>query len=270
MSILNNNDTINIAYLYFEKQKTLKEISEQYNVSVNTIKRNLILNYPEKYKKASERNYKNLNIDHKFFEVIDTEEKAYLLGYLLADGNVYFSDSYKLRFCLAYQDINILYKFKEILHLNSKILTIKRKNRKNSQMECSLSWTSEGQFKDVAKYGIVPNKTLVSFLPIDKIDENVIHHFIRGFFDGDGCISVKGNKHALSFVGTYELITQLRKYLCDKLDIYFVKLSYRTKKNTVYQIMWSSKKDIRKLFEFLYKDATIYLDRKYLKFKEIK
>lgn len=236
---------------------------------VNTIKRALISFYPDEYKVESKRNYKNLGIDHKFFEKIDTEEKAYLLGYLLADGNVYFNGSYKIRFCLAYQDIDILFKFKEILNLNSKILVRKREDRKNSQMECLLSWTSEKQFKDLSKYGIIPNKTLTTFFPIEKINKNVRNYFIRGLFDGDGCISVYNNKHALSFVGTYELITDLRKYLCDNLDIYFVKLSSRTKRNTVYQIMWSSKKDINKLFYFLYQDATVFLDRKYQKFRNI-
>ena len=39
---------------------------------------------------------------------------------------------------------------------------------------------------DLAKYGIIPRKTGHEFLPIDEIPDNLIRHFIRGFFDGDG------------------------------------------------------------------------------------
>ena len=259
-----------IRVLYFEEYKTLKEISELYNVAVNSIKKLLKTYFLEEYKIASKRNYKNLSIDHNFFEKIDTEEKAYILGFLLADGNIYISgNSYKLRFSIAIQDINILYKIKDILHLNSKIGIQKRKGRENSQEECYLSWTSKKQFKDLEKYGIVPNKTFVSIFPINEINPNVRHHFIRGFFDGDGCvsISIEKNRQAVSFVGTYHLIYDLREYLCRVLNIYNVVISERTKKNTMYQIMWSSKETVKLFYNYLYKDATIYLERKKEKFE---
>lgn len=258
----------NICQLYFEKFCTLSQIAEKFNCVPNTIKNIVSKDY--KYKERASVNYKNLGINHNFFSVIDTEEKAYILGFLLADGNVYKDTSYRIRLCLALQDIKILYRIKEILNLTSEVRISKRDNRENSQAECLLNWSSEQQFKDLGKYGIVPNKSLISYLPINQINSDVVHHFIRGLFDGDGCISVFQNRQALSFVGTYEVINTLKCFLCENLSLYPVKISERTKKNTVYQVLWSSKKDVLNIYNYLYKDATIFLERKYLKFQEIK
>ena len=155
MLILNTKEEIEeIAYLYFYENKTLKEIAGIFDVCPNTIKRVLKTNFPKDYAVYSKRNYKNLDIDHNFFEKIDTEEKAYILGFLLADGNLYYDTSYRLRFSIAFQDIEILYKIKDILHLQSKVRVRDREERENSQPECYLTWTSEKQFKDLKKYGM--------------------------------------------------------------------------------------------------------------------
>ena len=268
LKINSEKDINNIAFLYFNERKTLKEISFMYGVCVNTIKKILKTYFLEDYIVASKRNYKNLDLRHNFFENIDTEEKAYILGFLLADGNIYEDEhSKRIRFCIAYQDVNILYAFKKILRLDSEVRVRKRENRGNSQPEALLCWSSSKQYDDLNKYGITNNKTYSAKLPLKYIDKKVIHHFIRGFFDGDGCISnIKGGRQAVSFVGTYELISELKFYLCSELGLFDCKIFGRTKKYTVYQVLWSSKSDIKKLFDYMYKDATIYLERKYLKF----
>lgn len=256
-----------MKYLYFEKLQTLAEISQKYHCVVNTVKK--CLKDDIRYKDRVKFNYKNPEIVQDFFSEIDTEEKAYILGYLIADGNVYYNGSYKVRFCLAKEDIQILYKFKDILRLDSKVQIHTRKNRGNSQDECVLAWSSKQQYFDLLKYGVTPRKTFTTFLPI--ISSSMMGHLIRGIFDGDGCISLRKNDKisGLSFSGSNQLINDLKSYLCDNLNIYPSKISSRTKKNTVYQIMWCSKKDIITLFHFMYDDATLYLDRKYNKFLKI-
>lgn len=256
-----------IKQLYFKEKQTLKQIADKYNLGINTIKRVLVKNFGEEYKQESKRNYNNLNIDSTFFDCIDNENKAYLLGYFFADGNMYFDVSYKLRFCLAYQDIDILYKFKEILHLDSKVRVYTRKDRKNSQSECNLEWSSKEHYLALKSLGITSHKTEDAKSILEFINKAYIHHFIRGFFDGDGCITIKriGTKE-VSFVGTYDVISKLRDFLCLNLDVYPIKISKRTKKHTVYQISWASKEDVSKIFDYMYKDATIFLKRKYEKF----
>lgn len=253
-----------IYNLYFKKNYTLKQIANKYDVAVNTIKRFLILNYPTEYQIASKRNYKNLNINHSFFNEIDSEEKAYILGFLMADGNLYrVGNVYKIRICLALQDYELLRKIKNVLKLESNINIYHRKGRENSQSECNLVWTSKEQFLDLCKYGVTPNKTLHEQFPKELIPNSMLRHFIRGYFDGDGSIS---KRKEISFIGSYEFIYDLKEHLCNTLGVYPSKIIARTKKSTVYQISWASAKDIEKIFNYFYVDSTIFLSRKYYKF----
>ena len=212
-----------------------------------------------------------------YFENIDTENKAYWLGFISADGSIIKSskyNSYRLYINLNVSDKNHLEKFKDSIEAND----IKLQDYTSNKGFCNSSGTTTSRivlnsFKlcsDLAKYNVHQRKTYDIEMP--NIKNNLIPHYLRGLFDGDGsyCHYISNNIHRYLFeiVGANEtFLRQIQAYLLSvniKTNIY-----YRKTNNSV-RLMSSSKYEILKLIELLYSNATIYLDRKYNKINEIK
>lgn len=215
------------------------------------------------------------NID--FFEKIDTEEKAYWYGFILADGYVAENDkarSRELSIQLAVRDIEHLKKFNKSIGGNVEVSIFTKKGEslvKKDHKMCAIRLYSKKIVKDIEKYGCVPNKTYKD-LHIPDIDENLIIHFIRGFFDGDGSICLdKSRKKEKDWVrcdftnASLTLLNEIREYL------YSVGIrSYiccESKKNgstiPIYRLLITCRTDAYEFLEMLYNDATIFLDRKH-------
>lgn len=207
---------------------------------------------------------KKYNFNENFFENIDTEDKAYFLGFLVADGNINTKTN---NIKIFQKETDILYKFKECINFEGNIYT--RKDGKISNIGIS----SEKMKNDLSNLGIISNKTMIVKYP--NIIKELEHHFMRGLFDGDGCISIHKKKEgsrdtsdrgqvnicsgSFDFIETY--VNKLNEY-CD-----ISKNKIRCPKGTYYVIDWGSFSDIEKFYEFFYKDATVYLERKKETFK---
>ena len=152
---------------------------------------------------------KNQFNDH-YFDEIDCEEKAYFLGFLWADGNNFYSEERgKVSIKLSEKDREILEVFKKLIQYESPLQHVKNiqctdKNGKihNCKDAYSLNLNSLRMSKYMDFIGLHPNKTDTLRLPsFGIVPENLYHHFIRGFFDGDGSIS----KHIQKFRNKYTL-----------------------------------------------------------------
>jgi hypothetical protein len=115
-------------------------------------------------------------------------------------------------------------------------------------------------------YGCTPKKSLTLKFPNINIFENknLIRHFIRGYIDGDGCISYCDKKHkhmTLRILGTKDFLNILQKYL--PLE----KKNKLHKKNNIYDLSFQKGRG-KYILDYVYKDATIFLDRKLEKYKE--
>lgn len=122
---------------------------------------------------------------------------------------------------------------------------------------------------DLAQYGIVPKKTLETYLPI--LPDEFMPHLIRGILDGDGNIEAKWYipqdgrqrfKHKISFCGTHQLMVQINDYLVQKLNLKVSRIPYDYKDKALSEIQYTNYDDIEKIGSFLYSNATIYLARK--------
>lgn len=204
----------------------------------------------EKQKYYRKRNY-FLDID--FFENIDTPEKAYILGYFYADGYVNINKGIT-EICLHQQDIDILNK----IH---KSVGGKLRSFKENMMR--LSFYSKKICEDLTKHGCHQNKTFTLVFP--EITSTLYSHFIRGYFDGDGCISLerKGKGAVVNFAGNYQFLTKLSEYLSKILQ---VKINNLKKHKNIYYLCFNSRKDITTLLNFLYTNSSLHLSRKYDKF----
>ncbi len=126
------------------------------------------------------------------FKNIDTEEKAYWLGFIYADGSV-DNRHKKLKVTLSDLDKNHLLKLQKFLGHDKPLYTYKEKTFNfNSDYMCKpqveLSVYSVELFNSLQTFGIIPNKTYNFCLDISSIPNNLHKHFWRGIIDGDGCL----------------------------------------------------------------------------------
>lgn len=219
-------------------------------------------------------NHKYINIEKEnFFEVIDTEEKAYILGFLIADGYVIYPKKKGASpfwgITLQFRDRYILETIKDIIGIDNKITDYQSKhNTQKKRNESSLLVVSQKMVMDLEKYGIVPRKCHIIQFP-SNIEDKLIPHLIRGIFDGDGSITV-GN---VKFSGNEFIPKAIQDILFLKLNIpkHTITCStYISKKGDItynYVLKFGAKKDVKAFYEYIYKDATIYLARKKEKFE---
>lgn len=131
------------------------------------------------------------NVDESFFKKIDTEEKAYVLGFLYADGYNHYNpskSSYFISMAQLTQDIDILKKINNAMMSNYPIHTnIQKENNKEKSV---LTISSKNLSQDLCKLGCPKAKTFLIRFPNENqyFDNDLMCHFIRGYFDGDGCI----------------------------------------------------------------------------------
>ena len=218
---------------------------------------------------------KKYNYNDSFFEKIDTEEKAYWLGFLYADGSIGRKkekiESVNLQ--LGTKDEHHLKKFAEQMTVNFSEQQIKTKITKlkeNVHEGKLFSIYSTKIAEDLIKLGCVPNKSLILKFPTkEQVPEELIHHFMRGYFDGDGCIylSKKYNKTSFDIAGTEKFCESYRLKLNKNITKKEKKKFGKAGKNVVFRE--SEKKRIKEIEKFLYCDATVFLERKKEKFKQI-
>ena len=252
--VININLEKEVIFLYTEKRYTQKQLAEKYNCSTFVIHNILIRNNipiitQPKINQEQKDNY---------FDVIDSEHKAYWLGFIFADGNVYKN---QLSLEIQEKDIDLLEQFKRDLNLNSQISI---RHRENTSL-CCIRMISPHLCEALAKYGIVPNKTKVTkHLP--KIDSQWLPHFLRGLIDGDGWITQdKQGYFHIGFVSNYQSTCEDFKKYCNIItdNLCNAKITYKDKNTPCFQVQ--NKEAVKRLATALYKDNTICLSRKYQK-----
>lgn len=258
-----------IIKYYLSQPMTMKQVEDKYELSHPTITK--ILKDVPRYSKAK---LNNPNANERFFKNIDSEEKAYFLGLLISDGNV-FKDSTgrqaSISITLDLNDEYILQKFKEVLNVNTSI-------SKDGKGCGQIAIRSNLMADDLKQYGVVPRKSYITYLP--KINDIYMSHLIRGILDGDGSILAKPSPkqdghnrylHSISFCGSHQLMEDIAKYLYNNLQLKQPIQVYDYQDKNLSDIHIQNYEDMEKVGDWLYKDATIYLIRKnniYNLFKE--
>jgi len=240
--------------LLITQRKSGKDIAVELNISKSTLYKYLRL--------WNLHLIKGSNIDSSLFDIIDSEEKAYWLGFLYADG--YICDYHnQIELSLNYKDIHHIYKFAKFL--NEKDLTkvkISNCGKNNLHKRCRYIINSEHLKNQLVKLGCTPNKSLTLTFPDITIFSipDLVYSFIRGFIDGDGCLYNFRNRLRIEISsGSYSFLESIKQYFPE-----FSKID-KNQRNNTYRIYCSgSKADI--VGDKLYSNANIYLDRKYLKF----
>ena len=211
---------------------------------------------------VTSRKYK---LDETFFDDINTEEKAYFLGVLCSDGNIR-KNNREIVLSVLDVDIDVLQKFSDAIKTDKPIFFVKSKTSNSRYALISIS--SSRMCEGLGKYGCVNNKTFKMTFP-KLLNQNLYNHFIRGYFDGDGCIYVsnKNANRAFSIVGMLPFLLEVQKILIDNCGLNVTKIVQTGNScDMVKTLVYCGKKQCIKIRDWLYKDATVFINRKKNKF----
>ena len=245
------------------------EIAKEFEISTCTLASDLKkLNLWDLKNHSSRKKDYNENV----FDTIDTEEKAYWLGYIFADGYIYNlhprknsnTIDYNFELCVKGDDKNHMQKFANFIGYTKELKITKAD--KNGHTRCRVCLSSKHLWETLNNYGCTPQKSTTLQFPNLSIfsDSKLVIPFIRGYFDGDGCISFGDKEHTtidIQLLGTYKFLESILSYLELSESLY---PNHGTSEYTFYFRM--SNKKARLFCYKIYSDAKIYLDRKYQKF----
>lgn len=207
------------------------------------------------------------------FDTIDNEEKAYWLGFIFADGSIRSKENgkktpYTFELSLKADDVEHLYKFNKFMQYKGNNVKIQKAKYNNKEfLRCRWIITNKHLWNTLNVLGCTPNKSLTLCFP--NIDSTLYSSFIRGYFDGDGCISrhlyVNTVSPNISLIGTKEFLESIQSII--NITSSFSHDS-RHHENT-FSLNFNKESGIA-FINYLYKNATIYLDRKYKLFQFFK
>ena len=220
------------------------------------------------------------NLNETYFDRIKTPEQAYILGFIYADG---YNNNECLILTQSVNRIDILEKIKKALNSEAEI-------KLQTNELYNLTFGSKLLCADLTRYGATKAKSLTITFPT-FLQEKLLSHFIRGYFDGDGCVwdgkrkrmIVKDKTQLCGFrekivhnvkftiTGNFEFIDKLQDHLVSNLGFNKTKLNFSKAKITkhICSMEYSGRKQMKKLFDYIYKDAEIYCEEKYKKFNDI-
>lgn len=256
-----------------------KLIAEKYKIPRSTIERYCKIFGVKTTPKIS------YEVDHNLFAT-DTEESFYLAGFIAADGCIYTHKCVEpncMRICLSKKDEKFLEILKNILKFSGPtkhaIRKLSKYNKKwNDSEQVFIDIYSKQMINDLKRFGIVPRKSLIYDFPEWLINHPLVHHFMRGYFDGDGSFYIASEKiktkkygdtiqqkMCCSLRGTMNFLMSFKKVLSNSN----IKTSSSPKfNNGIEQLRYSGNKQVSKIASFLYKDFYICMNRKYNLVKE--
>ena len=244
-------------YYNSDEKITFIALSKKYKVNSTTLKNYYLQYYPEKC----------WNLDTTVFDNIDSEEKAYWLGFIYADGYIGSSPinpnskkvSYNFEVGLQASDVEHLKKLKNFLKFTGNIQL--------TDTVCRLRITNKHLWESLNKLGCTPRKSLTLQFPDESIFKessrysklDLIRHFIRGYWDGDGCLTFKRPTYpSISVISTENFINSIQNYIRISGNIY-----NNSEENTITKKLMYNGEKAFKVTDYLYSNCNIYLNRKY-------
>lgn len=190
------------------------------------------------------------------FQEINTPEKAYWLGFIMADGCIHVKNKEKINghfsIDISGEDISHLYKFANFVEAQEDIIqhtthSITGNDLVHIQLCCAAT------LQDLYNLGIKPNKSGKE----KWIETPYYADYIRGYYDGDGYI--KKNLHSIGLVGSCELLSKIQDIFYDKLNIQPKTIGNH---GSIYRIEYTNLSDKQKIANYLWYDGCVSLDRK--------
>ena len=237
-------------------EKIAKDLGINGSTVCRILKRNKISIRP-----ATENKLKYPNHTFDYFSKIDAPQKSYFLGLMFSDGNVSKNRKY-IKIEILNKDRKVLCLFSHQVFGFEKITN--RIKPDTGHEICRFGVNSQRMKDDLIKLGCMPNKTFKITFP----NFPYMSHFLRGYLDGDGCISVAKNRCRVIFTCNVNFGNGLQQFLLNSLDIKSSVSKYT--RSEVVDITISNINDCVKFLNYIYNDCqNFYMDRKYEKYQEV-
>lgn len=251
----------------YKNGETMDSIAKKYRISTKTISN--VLKSNNIHILTSSETSRKYNLNEYYFDNIDNQDKAYCVGLLYADG-CHSESNYIINLSLQERDKDVLIKINELIGSNRplRFLNYSSKNS-NWSDQYQLSINSKHMSKQLASLGMIANKSLKIVFP-DWLEDDLIPHFLRGYIDGDGHLSNNPKDARMSIVGTLDFCESVKAIVKEKLNIncsiYFCH-GETDKPTRTLQI--AGRNQMSKFLDYIYKDANLYLKRKYNVYKSL-
>ena len=247
---IQGKSSVQLSEEYGINKTTVCDILKEYNIKVRPY------NFEKKY-----------TFNEHYFDEIDTEEKAYFLGLYFSDGcNLY--ERHEVSIELIEDDRSVLERLKTALESDRPILRHTHKNK--GKPTCQVIVLSRYFCNRLKELGCPPRKSLILQFP-NYLKKELQVPFIRGYFDGDGGITIYNQKASkrghCTTVGSVEFIDGLKDFLTkDYPEIEFIT---RTANSKAVSLVIYKKKSAFDFLNLIYSNANIYMERKFLKYQEL-
>lgn len=210
-------------------------------------------------------------VRENYFDNIDTEEKAYILGLLYADGSVVHNN---VCLSLSGEDSELVYKIRDIFYEDDRPISIAKFDNPNHQDAYRLNIINKHIKENLNRYGLCQNKTLTLSPPL-FLSDDFVRHFIRGYFDGDGHIgwwwikqSKKVDKGIGSMKGNFNIVSTeiVCEWIKDQFSKFGVIAHIYTNRGRNNTLIVSGNQQIKKCLDYMYRDSNLFLARKHKKY----
>lgn len=244
---------------YLQDNIAIKDIAKELNYKYVQPIYNL-LNKEQVFEKhkTGENKSRRYTVNEDFFKTIDTEAKAYILGFISADGHLDEKHN-RIKIELNSKDRCILESIRLAMDSTHPIKDVVRKGGYNHSI---LSINSKILVNDLKQFDLSSNKSTTMGNIYKHIPEELKNHFLRGYFDGDGNITYgkkysSGTKYLVQVIGTEEFLsTSFNSYFESNCSL------YKYKSCNMYCWKIANKSQVDMFITKLYNNATIYLERK--------
>lgn len=247
-------------YECYIKEKNKSKVSKILNVNGSTIDK-VLKEYGEKPLDLSHVRMK-YHLKEDYFDNINDQNKAYILGLLYADGNV-GKKSNSIQLFLQERDKEILEKINKLLESERPLVFINYKDKNPKwQNQYAISIVNKHMHDSLIKQGVVPNKSLILKFP-ENLNKELYRHFIRGYLDGDGSISKNAKEKRISMVGTECFCNSIKEIIEETLSIHCSICYCHNKDVSTRSLGIAGNNQVKKFLDWIYNDANLYLERKH-------
>lgn len=272
-TVLSDNDIEEIVRLYSKEKVSLTNLKKQFKISDKRIKQ--ILEDHNIHIRSHRESRLIYEYNENYFNTIDTPEKAYWLGFIYADGFITKRTHGNHVFGITLAEKEPLEKLNKCMNSNKKIGEYIHTTgfSTGTNKEYKLAFCSPQLVSDLEKWGCVERKTFKLKFP-HFLSKDLIPHFVRGFFDGDGSVFLHIQKNygkeyvnlGITICGTEEYLKDFAK-ACN-LPENIVYKDHR-KQTDCWSIKLASNIRCLTMYHFMYKNAgDLCLSRKRQKFED--
>ena len=254
------SDVLRMHEMY-QNGKLLKEIADEFHTTRGTVSKLL-------KKNGFKVDRFTYHFNEHYFDQIDSQDKAYILGLLWADGHNRV-DKGGVILELQEDDRELLEKINNITE-NERPLRKVALNDKNPawKNQYNLLWQSKYLSNILNEYGMCQRKSLVLEFP-QWLNKELYPHFIRGYMDGDGCVCYMKQHHKIqvSMVGTRIFLESIQK-ICENIGVKSYIIHDKRANEVICQLEIVSNISSIAFLNWIYENANLKMERKYNKYQQ--